>query len=152
MQHLWSILSKKSVIDSMTNNISIMDVIDEVKVDLTLPKNLGEIKNIGIPVEFEITSLWYRETPNDELPFYFRIEFYDPSGNILNVFESPIAFQKDKKRLRSQSKIQGLPINDSGVYKFIINFKEKDTENYQKVAELPIDVIVNKTAGEEVPI
>lgn len=136
----------------MSNNISIMEAIDEFKIDITIPKNLSETKNIGIPVEFELTSLWYRDNPTGEYPFDFRIQLYDPLGNILNTFESKLFFQKDKKRLRSQSKIQGLPINESGVYKFIVSFKEEDAQQYKKAAELPIDIILNKKLGEEIQL
>jgi len=152
MQHIWSILSKKSIIDSVSNNISIMEVIDEFKIDITIPKNLSETKKVAIPVELEITSLWYRDTPAGEYPFDFRIQLYDPSGNIANNFEGKLFFQKDKKRLRSQSKIQGFPVNESGVYKFVVGFKDKDMQQYKNVAGLPIDVILNKKLGEEIQI
>lgn len=152
MQHIWSILSKKSIIDSTSNILSILEVVDEFKVDITLPKNLNETKNIVIPIELELTSLWYRNDPVGEYPFDFRVELYDPSGKKTNSFENVLIFPKDKKRLRSQSKMQGLPVNDSGVYKFTIGFKDKKMKNFQNVAELPFDVILNKKFGAEMQL
>ena len=149
MQHLWSVLSKKSIIDSSSNSISILEVVDAFKIDITVPKNLDEIKNISVPLEFELTSLWYRESSEGEYSFDFKIELQDPSNKKISKFENVLVFPNGKKRLRSQLKIQGLPINDSGVYKFLISFKDKKMKAFQNALELPIDIILNKKIGEE---
>ena len=137
-KHIWSVLCKKTIIDTDTNNISLIDVFEQLQAKVNLPQN----KNIklSIPLEYEVVNFWYKENSNKKEEVDVEITLIDPNNKSLKSFINTITIPDNKKRVRTRLKITGLPITISGIYRFIIKTKEKNTKNYKQVAELPIEI------------
>ena len=60
INHIWSVLCQRSVIDSKSNNISLIDIFEKLEVNLSVPVSEGKnkVKKINVPVNYEIVSLW----------------------------------------------------------------------------------------------
>jgi len=70
----------------------------------------------------------------------YKIEIKAPDGKLLQEYETHV--QSNNKRLRVRNRNIGLKVIESGVYKFNIFLKEKGEEQYRKVAELPVEVML----------
>jgi hypothetical protein len=139
MKHIWSILCKESVIDRNTNNISILNVLEEM---ILLPPSREVMekskKPIKIPLKLELVSLWEDKKRSREKKLDVRIEKYGPGKEMISVFERKIPIPKDKKRLRTIVKIMGFGFTKPGTYLFRVRVKTK--KRYKLVAELPLEV------------
>jgi len=151
-KHIWSVLCKKTIIDTDTNNISLIDVFEQLQAKVNLPQN----KNIklSIPLEYEVVNFWYKENSDKKEEVDVEITLIDPNNKSLKSFINTITIPDNKKRVRTRLKITGLPITISGIYRFIIKTKEKNTKNYKQVAELPIEIkieyIINQNIAKKI--
>ena len=144
-KHIWSVLCQKSVVDSRTNNISLIDVFEQLKVNLSPIKNanIPTIENINVPVQYELVNFWSKTTTYEEI-LDIRIVFTDPEGKEIKRLNKKLVIPKDNKRMRDINIIQGISLKESGIYNFVISIKQKGKSSYQKVAELPLEITVVK--------
>ncbi len=146
--HIWSVLCARSIIDSETNNISIIDVIEQVSVPALPPAPAGG--TVFLPLSLELVSLWSRE--NGEIPenSRCRVQIFSPGGMPAGM-PSTIDFQIDltvHQRSRTRARMPGLPIRESGTCRFVVEMSRNGT--YSQVASIPIQIIIG-AAGSQVP-
>jgi len=146
MKHIWSVLCKKTVIDQETNNISLLESLEELKFEIRDSKLKG--KAINIPFDFELVSYWIKDDSSTS-KFDSLIELYDSKKRKIAAFPGKINFPKDKKRLRTRLKIQGIGITENyGTYVFKVSVKREKDSKYSVVSEIPLDIKVEfKEAG-----
>lgn len=148
LKHIWTILVQSSSTDSNTNLFSLFNAVDEITVDI----NQKDVKNdkkespIGIPVSFQIVSLWKRNN-NLELELKNQVKIYllDPKGKELQHIEYPMVIPADKKRMRFITPINGMNITVGGEYRFVLTIKEPGKTSFEKIVEVPIDVVIKKS-------
>ena len=147
-KHIWSVLCKKTIIDTDTNSISLIDVFEQLQTKVNLPQN----KNIklSIPLEYEVVNFWYKENTDKKEEVDVEITLIDPNNKSLKSFINTITIPDNKKRVRTRLKITGLPITISGIYRFIVKIKEKNTKNYKQVAELPIEIKIERIINQSI--
>ena len=97
IDHVWSILCTKAVIDKDTNLLTLVDTIEEFTIEAagvlkTTPEGVEVIPSAEVPAEqlptipvtFEIVSLWVRRNPDEPeratakikpLPSWARLHF-----------------------------------------------------------------------------
>ena len=142
MKHIWSVLCRHSIIDSESNNISLIDVLEGVQANYK-PKN--DDKNNGrptiIPVDFEIVSFFEDIDTSKELRFKIKIDIIAPGNIVNNGSENEVVLPIGPKRLRQRSRINGLPVTVSGSYRMVVKIKQ-DKEEFKTVVELPLDVTI----------
>lgn len=143
INHIWSVLCRKSVIDGETNNLSIFDVLEQVSIDAKVKKGAGskDVK-INVPIEYEVVSFWSKSHNAKASTSAIKLEIINPDGKVEKTFEQPLEIPEDKKRLRSRIRIKGFVAEDSGVYIFKISYK--DNKEYVEAANLPFEVILKK--------
>lgn len=132
MKHLWSIICNRLIIDEQTNNATIIDILEEIKIKKEFLQNRKEL-----PFFFNFVSLWFVEDEDEyEKETNVIIEFYDPNNNKLNDFNFSFALPQRKKRIRTNVKFDRFILNGSGTYR--IKVKQDNTE----VAEIPLEIII----------
>jgi len=132
MKHLWSIICNRLIIDEQTNNATIIDILEEIKIKKEFLQNRKEL-----PFFFNFVSLWFVEDEDEhEKETNVIIEFYDPNNNKLNDFNFSFALPQRKKRIRTNVKFDRFVLNGSGTYR--IKVKQDNTE----VAEIPLEIII----------
>lgn len=132
MKHLWSIICNRLIIDEQTNNATIIDILEEIKIKKEFLQNKKEL-----PFFFNFVSLWFVEDKDEcEKETNVIIEFYDPNNNKLNDFNFSFALPQRKKRIRTNVKFDRFLLNGSGTYR--IKVKQDNTE----VAEIPLEIII----------
>jgi hypothetical protein len=129
---VWAVLCSRSIIDQGTNNLSLIDVIEQISLspDTPIP--------INIPLSFEVVTLWSRGDLEQSSKGWTRVTVYRPSNiEILkNEFEIDLS---SFKRFRHRLGIRGLSIEELGKYIFQIELRDEDSE-FQVVARLPLEI------------
>ena len=154
LTHVWSVLCRSSSVDRDSNNISLYEVFEELTVDIGVKKGAQEPKEFNIPVEYEVVSLWTKDNTNKHVKAEVKIEVVNPADKknkeFINSFEMP----EKMKRMRYRLRIRGLGISSPGYYKFFVYVKEAGEESFRKVAELPLQINLNKKVveGSEIKI
>lgn len=107
----WVMFCEKALIDSRTNNVSLIDVVEEI----TVPK-----VPVVIPNPFFIVSLWVRDAvrKNELEKVDYRIMLVTPKKKEKQLIK--YKFQMEKKRHRTLNGIFGLPIEHEGIHYFSV--------------------------------
>lgn len=142
IKHIWSVLCQKSSVDQQSNNVSLFDVFEALEVGINPTTNIKPSDNpeFNIPIQYQVVSLWsITDAKNNEGEI--QVTLINPDGKEKILVNSDLKFPAGKRRMRSINQIQGLPVNKSGDYHFIVELKQE--EKFQKVADLPLEVKLN---------
>lgn len=143
MKYISAVLCEKSTIDSETNNISLYNCLE--KYTIGIPNNMPKSDFINVPVSYEVVSFWVDESDNKAWSGEILIEFYDPQVKKLKEFNMDLSqFSKTGKRLRARQRISGMAVSGSGDYLFKIKYRENKGKEYSIVAEIPLEIVINK--------
>ena len=141
MNHIWSVLCKKSIVDADTNNIN-LEVLEEITFSVPLDDKFKLPASFNF--DYEIVSFWTSAKKSGE-KFYVEMEFVDPNKKALNKIEQEITFPENKTRLRTRVKANGLNVTKEGEYILKVKAKSKKSENFKTLAELPLTVHIKRT-------
>lgn len=133
IEHIWSILCSRSVIDSETNNVSIQNIIEQIVI------KAEPTENGFLPIDIELITLWGREETDKAEEGIEKVTFVTPSGKSEVISETNIDLTK-AERHRQRLKLQGLPISESGRYYFKVETKNDDG-NWIQVSSIPLKII-----------
>lgn len=152
IKHIWTVLCQKTIIDKDSNNISVIDVMEELKINYSFKENNSnnnEINRINIPIKYEIVSLWMRDKYDLEENIDLKIVLNDPNGKELKTFDQKVVMKENLLRYRTIVKFEGIGLNVPGVYLFEIKIKENGKENYRSVANVPLEVKITKNLNKK---
>lgn len=141
INHAWTVVCEKSIIDKETNNIS-LDVLEQMAIR-TLPFP-ADVKGIIFPVQMEIISLWYRGLSEDGAKGHARLRIIMPNNEEVSVTNIDIDLITSHRQ-RTRSRLNGLPVpkNVSGYFYFIVEM-ELD-HNWVEVSRIPLEVKLEET-------
>lgn len=138
IEHIWTVLCSRSLIDQRTNNISLIDIIEELRiVGPPLPQS-GE--QVIIPINFEVVTLWSRG--EDNLPFrgHGRLLFIDPAGNTLRSLDFEIDLSVFQ-RVRNCLGIIGFLVQNQGRHILRVQMRGNGIEEWHTVANIPLNIL-----------
>ena len=144
------ILCESSAVDQGTQHLSVFKVLEQIKLDLVSndpTKTAGSEGKINIPFNFEIISLWKRQSTADlgrDVQTDVEIDLVDPNGDVLQNVNIEVRLPATSLRSRYILKVQGIGVTTSGEYS--VRFREVDKKgNHSDVlASLPFDIVVDK--------
>jgi hypothetical protein len=141
MKNILSVLCLRSIIDQETNNISLIDCLEQLNIQI----NEGDknIKDKVFPIAFDFVSIFIDENVKEERRFDFILETVDGKGEKLGEIKGQIIMKEGIKRMRHRIKMQGLKVADSGTYVFKIKYKKTGEEKFKELAEIPLDVNIS---------
>lgn len=146
IQHVWTILCRLSVVSQETNNVSLIEILEEANIPIPPPANLGP----GfVPAVVDVVTLWSRQDDNQPALGSARVLLISPSGIQLNeiVYEVDL---REPRRFRHTSRMIGLPAQDEGRYHFRLAYRLQGTDDWVDAGSLPIWINVmrpNERAG-----
>ena len=141
MQHVWTVLCSRSVIDPDTNNMSLQNVIEQLTVS-------GEVKPEGrILCRMELTTLWCR--PEDGVPTMglARVTVESPAEEALGSTQYAVDLSV-APRYRQRTKFDFLPINTLGRYVFKVEQQRSDGD-WRVEAQIPLQVLQKPAGADE---
>jgi hypothetical protein len=137
---IWAVLCQNSVIDRATNAISLFNVIEEIHVTPQPPQEplMPEAVGQGAPIVFQLVTLWVRSNLDSPEQGRGRLRLVLPDG------ESSIAREHEVNltqflRLRHITTLSTLPIRGEGIYKFVVEGKESNSD-WSNRFEVPLRV------------
>jgi len=139
INHAWTVICEKSIIDRDTNNVS-LDVLEQVNFKMPLlPK---EIEGIIIPLRVEIVSLWYCEREEKGTKGTGRLRIETPNKKEVANVKIDIDFTSSCRH-RTRNRLDGLPVpkETSGYFNFIIEIKSGD--HWREVSRVPLEVTLD---------
>lgn len=137
IKHLWSVLCTKSIIDSETSNISIIEIIEELTVENFTKPGL-------IQIDYEIVTCWFRENARKKEEIEYKINLVTPSGKDKGGPEVKCVFEPGIQRNRSRVILKSFPLEELGLYKFQI-LEKKSGGKFSEVTFIPITVKEKET-------
>lgn len=145
IEHVSSIVCATSITDKETNNLSLINVIEnlniQIKTNPDIEKKRAETGWYSTPIVLQTVSRFHRKEAGIDASFDFQLTVRDPQGVTLGkAAGGTIAFPKDLKSLRTAVKINGFPVTTNGTYVVTMGVKDVGESEYIDVAHLPIDV------------
>jgi len=141
IKHYWTILVKKSHIDSETNNLILGESIEEIQFTIEKEKETKfqieskEKKYVMLPFELEIISYLERTTKDDSNEIPLEVDIITPNETVFKFNPTVIPF-KEKDRTRHRYKTNALPVNTNGRY--LIRSSINNNSKQQIISEIPL--------------
>jgi hypothetical protein len=142
IDHVWTVLCSRAVIDKNSNNVSIQNVIEQITIQ-------GEPQpEQGIDIAFEVVSLWSRSDSDVPSHGQARLTFLSPSGRRTGLVEFELDLS-EYERLRTRRVFQGLPVTEPGRHTWLMELRNEGEEGWQEVASVPLKIVFMPTESEE---
>jgi hypothetical protein len=133
IDHVWTVVCSRAVIDRESNNVSLENVLEQLTIS-TGPKPGGLL-----PIRIDVMTLWVRSDFNVPATGTGRVTFVSPSGAESELLEFPINLE-EHQRFRSRARYQALPLAESGRYSFRVDLRVDGAEEWQTVSVVPLEV------------
>jgi len=139
--HVWTILCSNNTVDRQSNNISLFNVIEQLKVNVP---NSESKKNTKINTIFpsQLVTLWKRSNLKDrsEIKAGVQVSFIGPDGVELQNLKYDIKFPQENRRMRFIVDMKNILLSKTGEYYFVISIKGAGDSGYEEVFRLPLEV------------
>lgn len=141
MNHIWSLICSKAIIDQRTQMLSIFETVDVIQASGELPPDGRKKEKFIGPINIELVSFWYRENPAESEKGKFRMAILSPSGKKINqTAEEHVVNLADTKAATTILHISRLPYAGLGLYHMLVEKQDRKTKKWSKQARLPLDV------------
>lgn len=135
IQHAWSIFCSGISIDQQKNNLTLFNIIEQIKISknrlIKLEKD-GK-KQLAVPAELTLVSLWRRIKSSTAEKANVKIKIIDPDGEERQVEEYELNFAPKIERIRQISKWAGFKVSSSGIYTLKVFLKTEDQKTFEEV-------------------
>jgi hypothetical protein len=138
INHIWTIICEKSIIDQETNNISLYNVLEQITI--TRPADIAEERPGIIPIKHEVVTLWMREQIDQPIRAMARMKLESQSGQVwpANEFEVDLS---EHVRMRTILRSDQLLFDTPGIYHFQIEIQKPD-EHWENVGKIPLQIVI----------
>ncbi|MDD5721080.1 MAG: hypothetical protein PHT16_01360 [Candidatus Pacebacteria bacterium] len=146
LNHVWSIICSNSLLDKDTNNLSFFNAIEKFTFKIQ-ESELEKIKkdnkeDIIFQIPFQVVSRFARQDTGKVETLDYKVMLISPEGKIISTSNQKLAIEKNIKNFRVRTNFQSLPVSKSGDYLIAIEFKDLIENRFNRVAELPIEVVL----------
>jgi hypothetical protein len=145
IRHVWTVPCRVSLIDRDSNNVSLVEVVEEVVIG---PPPAAGNNRMPIPAIFDVVSLWSRQDLAVGATGFGQLSFVSPTGERLAEMTFDIDLRM-AQRTRSMGKFFGLPAKQPGLYHFVVEYRGEPTAQWQEVARVPLLVGAEPPSGAE---
>lgn len=134
IDHVWTVVCSRAVIDSVSNNMSLHDVIEQLTIrDEPRPDGM-------LPIQLEVATLWARSDFDAPSQGCGRFTLLSPSGIVAPPFDFDVDLSKFK-RTRTRLVYQGFPAREPGRHIFRVELQNEGETEWHQVAATPLEVI-----------
>ena len=133
---LWAVLCYKANVDKETNNVSLLDVLEQITLQPGQDLE-DEAEGIAMAHHMELATLWRRTDPAVPELGHMRLELVTPRNNVSGRAELPLRLDTSV-RYRGIVKLDALPFEGFGTYRFRVSKKEEG--DWREVTSVPLEV------------
>ena len=143
MNHIWSVISEKVTIGQDSNNLSLINIIEQLNISSSLEeltKATSSENGVVVPFNLVFTSLWVKEEEelSEEVGLELQLKIIDPEQKTIGSIENKVVVKENHKRIRTRFKLDNFRVTGSGMYKLVILKKEND--EYKEIKSIPLDI------------
>ena len=139
VKHLWSLICARALLDVETHNVSLIDVVEEIRITMRRPT---EGESIPFVPRLDWVTTWVHEGPKDESGCVVRDKVVSPSGEI--VWEGPTSeLDVSQTRIRVKRQVPRFSLKQSGRYTFITEAKLGRGQTWKQSAAVPLDIWIS---------
>jgi hypothetical protein len=138
IEHIWSVLCTRSIIEGSTGLLSLIDVLEEVTLGELPPLEDNKEQIIRLPVS--VASLWQRKPESDPTKGTVRLSLISPHQETVKEFEYEADLSKEKQRLRTIARLDGIRFRGIGTYRFLVQIRGEKETDWREVATLPLSI------------
>ncbi len=135
IRHVWSVLCQKTSTDAETNTVSMFSVYESIG------SNEGPTEQKPVIIPIELITLWAREGVDVPCKGEMRMYYISPNGVKAPDIELDIDLEKTFFH-RSILRTNALPIVNSGMYNFFVEYRMDKKEEWKIAAKIPLLVNV----------
>jgi len=139
IRHIWTVICSRALIDKESNNVSLVEVIEEVR--LTPVKSNVEGAVTPFPVTIAWVTTWQREPIEHPGHSRGKDTILSPTGKVVVENEYPIDLSR-YKRLRTRRNVANFPVSESGIYSFRTQIWNEEKNVWEAVSDIPVDISV----------
>lgn len=146
VKHEWSLLCSNAIVDRDSNNLSLLNVIEQVSLDVNLKEGQEWDEKAGdmFPLNMVIVTRLRKIISEEESAVgAMKIDFISPDNKMVSSFEQDFELGKGIDNIRMRFGIGGLKLGKSGIYNFVISLKDGSDEKFKKAYSLPLKVTLN---------
>ena len=148
IQHIWTVVCRAHIVDQQTNNVSLIDVLEEITV---APEGVETPANVRqFPAIFSVVSLWSRGDPARPETGQARLSFLSPAGEQLGENTAEVDL-REFRRMRLLNQFMGFPAAGAGIYRFVVERRADANAPWEEVARVPLDVTVQEAPAAPQP-
>jgi hypothetical protein len=136
IRHVWSLAVRSAITDKETNLLSLIEVADTFEVPADVDMNSTPI---GVE-QLEIVSLWCRKDLSVAVTGEAQINYYHANGELAQTAIFPLDLTSFH-RVRTKFHTRNLTITSLGRIEFEVLVRQRDDDEWEMVAKIPIDVI-----------
>lgn len=148
IEHIWTVLCSHVITSRETNNVSLIDVTEELRLDIGMEGDKKSTDQSVIPLPFKLilASLWSRMEDNKPIVGTGRDILLTPSGKILGEQEFRIDLS-NRMRMRTMRRLIHLPIpvKESGKYRFRTELLDEENKTWKAVSNIPVIINIKVT-------
>jgi hypothetical protein len=139
INHIWTVLCSKSITDQESNNISLLEVLEQLTI-------VGPPIPSVVPVRFEVVTLWGRSDADQPSRGHARLLFLTPSDTVIGEHEYDIDLSV-YQRYRTRTVMTGLPVQEAGRHHFRVQLRDEGETEWRDVANIPLQVLLETSEG-----
>lgn len=133
IEHVWTVVCSRSVIDSESKNVTLQNVIERVTI------SEEPVASGVLPIELEVVTLWARADFDEPSRARARLTLLSPSGPVGDPFEYDLDLSR-YHRTRTRTRVQGLPAGEAGRHVFRVELQNEGESTWHQVAAVPLEI------------
>jgi len=137
IHHVWSVLCERSFLNKETNNLSLIEAVEQINV--ALPVAAAEATK-EVAVSLELTSLWSRADLAVGAFGHARLVVWTASG-ARRIGSETLIDLREYRRWRMRSTMTSFPVSGPGLHWMAYELKLSDEETWREVTRLPVEVV-----------
>jgi hypothetical protein len=141
IEHIWTVLCSRVITSRETNNVSLIDVMEQLALDVGTEGGKKSLDQSVIPLPFDLVlvSLWSRMEDDKPIVGTAKDIFIAPSGKTIGEQEFKIDLS-DYMRMRTMRNLIHLPIpvKESGKYRFRTELLDQENKTWKAVSSIPL--------------
>jgi hypothetical protein len=136
---LWVVFCERTVIDSGTNNVSLINLIEELHPARPTPEQLKEAGDRTVYAGFQcaLASGWTRSKATKPEQAQIMLRLFDPKGQQCLELQQPLNL-RDNPRARVVANSPGVPIVVEGLYVWRVYVRQ--SRRWQEVGSVPYEL------------
>jgi len=150
MKHLWSLICQQAITNKDSNNLTLVEVLEEIKyLPSADPEAQEMIRNairegrFSLPIQIFFVSTWIRSDLEKPERSEQQLVIKAPNGERLPPTTSFVDLH-DYIRIRSVAVVSTLPLKGDGIYQFVVSHRVND--EWQEDASIPLTIYEGPSA------